>query len=66
MKFVLAAGGSAGHVYPAINTARAILELDPSAGVTIMGTDRGLRHCPWCLRLDSHLSYCRRHLSPED
>lgn len=42
MKFVLAAGGSAGHVYPAINTARAILELDPSAGVTIMGTDRGL------------------------
>jgi UDP-N-acetylglucosamine--N-acetylmuramyl-(pentapeptide) pyrophosphoryl-undecaprenol N-acetylglucosamine transferase len=42
MKFVLAAGGSAGHVYPAINTARAILELDPSAEVTIMGTDRGL------------------------
>lgn len=42
MKFVLAAGGSAGHVYPAINTARAILELDPTADVTIMGTDRGL------------------------
>lgn len=42
MKFVLAAGGSAGHVYPAINTARAILELDPRATVTIMGTDRGL------------------------
>jgi UDP-N-acetylglucosamine--N-acetylmuramyl-(pentapeptide) pyrophosphoryl-undecaprenol N-acetylglucosamine transferase len=42
MKFVLAAGGSAGHVYPAINTARAILELDPSSEVTIMGTDRGL------------------------
>jgi UDP-N-acetylglucosamine--N-acetylmuramyl-(pentapeptide) pyrophosphoryl-undecaprenol N-acetylglucosamine transferase len=42
MKFVLAAGGSAGHVYPAINTARAILELDPSAEVTIMGTVRGL------------------------
>ncbi len=42
MKFVLAAGGSAGHVYPAINTARAILDLDPSAEVTIMGTDRGL------------------------
>lgn len=42
MKFVLAAGGSAGHVYPAINTARAILELDPGSEVTIMGTDRGL------------------------
>jgi UDP-N-acetylglucosamine--N-acetylmuramyl-(pentapeptide) pyrophosphoryl-undecaprenol N-acetylglucosamine transferase len=42
MKFVLAAGGSAGHVYPAINTARAILELDPTSEVTIMGTDRGL------------------------
>jgi UDP-N-acetylglucosamine--N-acetylmuramyl-(pentapeptide) pyrophosphoryl-undecaprenol N-acetylglucosamine transferase len=42
MKFVLAAGGSAGHVYPAINTARAILELDPASEVTIMGTDRGL------------------------
>jgi len=42
VKFVLAAGGSAGHVYPAINTARAILELDPHADVTIMGTDRGL------------------------
>ena len=42
MKFVLAAGGSAGHVYPAINTARAILDLDPQATVTIMGTERGL------------------------
>lgn len=42
MKFVLAAGGSAGHVYPAINTAREILEMDPRAEVTIMGTDRGL------------------------
>ena len=42
MRFVLAAGGSAGHVYPAINTARAILELDPTSEVTIMGTDRGL------------------------
>jgi UDP-N-acetylglucosamine--N-acetylmuramyl-(pentapeptide) pyrophosphoryl-undecaprenol N-acetylglucosamine transferase len=42
MKFVLAAGGSAGHVYPAINTARAILELDPGAEVTILGTNRGL------------------------
>lgn len=42
MKFVLAAGGSAGHVYPAISTARAILELDPTSEVTIMGTDRGL------------------------
>lgn len=42
MKFVLAAGGSAGHVYPAINTARAILELDPTSEVIIMGTDRGL------------------------
>jgi len=42
VRFVLAAGGSAGHVYPAINTARAILDLDPQANVTIMGTDRGL------------------------
>ena len=42
MKFVLAAGGSAGHVYPAINTARAIVDLDPQAHITIMGTDRGL------------------------
>jgi UDP-N-acetylglucosamine--N-acetylmuramyl-(pentapeptide) pyrophosphoryl-undecaprenol N-acetylglucosamine transferase len=42
MQFILAAGGSAGHVHPAINTARAILELDPNADITIMGTDRGL------------------------
>ena len=42
MRIVLAAGGSAGHVYPAINTAQAILDLDPSSSVTIMGTDRGL------------------------
>ncbi|MDB9920680.1 undecaprenyldiphospho-muramoylpentapeptide beta-N-acetylglucosaminyltransferase [Actinomycetota bacterium] len=42
VKFVLAAGGSAGHVYPAINTARAILDLDSQANVTIMGTERGL------------------------
>jgi UDP-N-acetylglucosamine--N-acetylmuramyl-(pentapeptide) pyrophosphoryl-undecaprenol N-acetylglucosamine transferase len=42
MHVVLAAGGTAGHIYPAINTARAISELDPRARITILGTQRGL------------------------
>jgi UDP-N-acetylglucosamine--N-acetylmuramyl-(pentapeptide) pyrophosphoryl-undecaprenol N-acetylglucosamine transferase len=42
MHVVLAAGGTAGHIYPAINTARAIKELDPNSRITILGTRRGL------------------------
>ena len=42
MHVVLAAGGTAGHIYPAINTARAIKELDANTRITILGTRRGL------------------------
>ena len=42
MHVVLAAGGTAGHIYPALNTARAIRSVDPTVRCTILGTDRGL------------------------
>lgn len=42
MHVVLAAGGTAGHIYPAINTAIAIKELAPQTRITIVGTERGL------------------------
>jgi UDP-N-acetylglucosamine--N-acetylmuramyl-(pentapeptide) pyrophosphoryl-undecaprenol N-acetylglucosamine transferase len=42
MHVVLAAGGTAGHIYPAIYTAMAIRELDPAIRITILGTSRGL------------------------
>ncbi len=42
MHVVLAAGGTAGHIFPAINTAIAIQELDPRVRITILGTHRGL------------------------
>ena len=42
MHVVLAAGGTAGHIYPALNTARAIQSVDPTVRCTILGTDRGL------------------------
>lgn len=42
MHVVLAAGGTAGHIYPAIHTAIAIRKLDPAVRITILGTSRGL------------------------
>ena len=42
MHVVLAAGGTAGHIYPAINTAIAIQEINPEVKITILGTQRGL------------------------
>lgn len=38
----LAAGGTAGHIEPAIACAKAILELNPQAEVFIVGTEKGL------------------------
>lgn len=42
MHVVLAAGGTAGHIYPAINTAIALKELAPETRISIVGTERGL------------------------
>ena len=42
MHVVLAAGGTAGHIFPALNTAIAILDLAPKVRITILGTSRGL------------------------
>ncbi len=42
MNVVVAGGGSAGHVEPALNIADAIRRRDPSAVVTLVGTSRGL------------------------
>ncbi|MEY2397813.1 MAG: UDP-N-acetylglucosamine--N-acetylmuramyl-(pentapeptide) pyrophosphoryl-undecaprenol, partial [Actinomycetota bacterium] len=39
---VVAAGGTGGHIYPGLATADAVRALDPSAGVTFIGTPRGL------------------------
>jgi len=39
---VIAGGGSAGHIEPALNTADALRRADPSIGVTMLGTEKGL------------------------
>jgi UDP-N-acetylglucosamine--N-acetylmuramyl-(pentapeptide) pyrophosphoryl-undecaprenol N-acetylglucosamine transferase len=42
MRVVLAGGGSAGHIEPALATADALRRLDPTVEVTCLGTERGL------------------------
>lgn len=42
MRVVLAGGGTAGHIEPALALADALREADPGAGVVCLGTERGL------------------------
>ncbi|MBB6343980.1 undecaprenyldiphospho-muramoylpentapeptide beta-N-acetylglucosaminyltransferase [Nonomuraea muscovyensis] len=42
MRVVLAGGGTAGHIEPALALADALRHLDPSIGITCVGTERGL------------------------
>lgn len=42
MHVVIAGGGSAGHIEPALAFADALRRRDPDAGVTALGTERGL------------------------
>jgi UDP-N-acetylglucosamine--N-acetylmuramyl-(pentapeptide) pyrophosphoryl-undecaprenol N-acetylglucosamine transferase len=42
MRVVLAGGGTAGHIEPALALADALRGIDPGIGITCMGTDRGL------------------------
>ncbi|NUR88539.1 MAG: undecaprenyldiphospho-muramoylpentapeptide beta-N-acetylglucosaminyltransferase [Nonomuraea sp.] len=42
MRVVLAGGGTAGHIEPALALADALRQLDPSIGITCVGTERGL------------------------
>ncbi len=42
MHVVLAGGGTAGHIEPALATADALRRKDPEVGITLLGTRRGL------------------------
>ncbi|MFC4059888.1 undecaprenyldiphospho-muramoylpentapeptide beta-N-acetylglucosaminyltransferase [Planomonospora corallina] len=42
MRVVLAGGGTAGHIEPALALADALRRLDPSVQITCLGTERGL------------------------
>ena len=42
LSVVLAGGGTAGHIEPAMAVADALTHLDPSIRVTALGTERGL------------------------
>jgi UDP-N-acetylglucosamine--N-acetylmuramyl-(pentapeptide) pyrophosphoryl-undecaprenol N-acetylglucosamine transferase len=42
MTIVIAAGGTGGHLYPAVALARAFLEKDPATTILFVGTARGL------------------------
>ncbi|GIH23171.1 UDP-N-acetylglucosamine--N-acetylmuramyl-(pentapeptide) pyrophosphoryl-undecaprenol N-acetylglucosamine transferase [Acrocarpospora phusangensis] len=42
MRVVLAGGGTAGHIEPALALADALRQIDPTIGITCLGTDRGL------------------------
>jgi UDP-N-acetylglucosamine--N-acetylmuramyl-(pentapeptide) pyrophosphoryl-undecaprenol N-acetylglucosamine transferase len=39
---ILAAGGTGGHIEPALNVGDALTRLDPSITLTVLGSDRGL------------------------
>lgn len=42
LRVVLAAGGTAGHIEPALNLADELIALDPNTVITVIGGDRGL------------------------
>ncbi|MBO0774372.1 MAG: glycosyltransferase, partial [Actinobacteria bacterium] len=42
MRVVLAGGGTAGHIEPALALADALRREDPDIGITCLGTERGL------------------------
>lgn len=42
LSVVLAGGGTAGHVEPAMAVADALREIDPTVRITALGTERGL------------------------
>lgn len=42
MHVVMAAGGTAGHIEPALNTADTLRALDPHVRVTVLGSEQGL------------------------
>ena len=42
MNIVLAGGGTAGHIEPALNLADQLKSIDPDVNITVLGTARGL------------------------
>jgi UDP-N-acetylglucosamine--N-acetylmuramyl-(pentapeptide) pyrophosphoryl-undecaprenol N-acetylglucosamine transferase len=42
MRVVLAGGGTAGHIEPALNTADGLKAAFPSVEIIVLGTERGL------------------------
>lgn len=42
MHVLLAAGGTAGHIEPALNVADALRRIDPGVEITVLGSERGL------------------------
>jgi len=42
MRYLIAGGGTGGHIIPALNIATALQRLDPEAGFMFLGTQRGL------------------------
>lgn len=43
MRVVLAGGGTAGHIEPALALADALRRNDPNTGIVCLGTERGWR-----------------------
>jgi len=44
MSYIIAGGGTGGHVFPAIAVADAIKDQNPAANIVFIGTERGLEH----------------------
>lgn len=42
LRLLVAAGGTGGHIYPALAVARKLIEMEPEAKVIFCGTERGL------------------------
>ena len=44
MRLLIAAGGTGGHIYPAIAVAKEVMRRDPKSVVRFVGTTRGLEN----------------------
>ncbi len=44
MNFVIAGGGTGGHLFPGLAVAEKIKEIDPSAGIYFIGTSKGIEN----------------------
>ena len=51
MNIVIAAGGTGGHLYPAVALAKEFRQQDPSTVITFVGAGRNLEKTSWLMKV---------------